>query len=145
MTNSPSMSSTPMSRFAASLTLVASLFAAACSSPPAPGAVTSEQLQAVRGAQQKVSVGVPRDAALAAFPAGNKIRLSSAQIGGVEIEEWKVEAFYDDNSKKSRDLFVSFLYFADGKLVDMSDSRIDFRSRPEIVKSWSGSAGAAVP
>jgi hypothetical protein len=31
---------------------------------------------------------------------------------------------------------VTFLYFADESFVDSSDTRIDFRSKPELVERW---------
>ncbi len=116
--------------------LGASLLAlSACSSPP-PAEVSKSELAEVRSGYAKLHPGMPRDQALAAFPKGNKVKLGSASIEGVSIEEWKVEAFYDDDKRK--DLFVTFLYFLDGKLVDSSDSRIEFREHPEIVSKWKG-------
>lgn len=120
-----------------SLTIVAAVLAGAqgCSAPQ-PAAVSDQQLAAVRSAQTKLAVGTPIKESLAAFPAGNKVRLSAATMDGIAIEEWKVEAFHDGGSKEGRDLFVQFLYFADGTLVDMSDERIDFRARPELAERW---------
>lgn len=107
----------------------------ACSSPP-PAEVSKGELAEARAGYAKLHTGMTRDQALAAFPKGNKVKLGSASIGGSTIEEWKVEAFYDDDKRK--DLFVTFLYFLDGKLVDTSDSRIAFRDHPELVEKWKG-------
>lgn len=115
------------------LPLVALLIVAACSSPPA-GAVDKEQLAAIRGTAAKVAVGAPRDQVLAQYKGANQVRLGSAEIEGATIEEWKVEAFNDQGT--GRDLFVQFMYFANGRLVDASDARIAFRENPTIVKAW---------
>jgi hypothetical protein len=109
----------------------------ACSSAP-KGAVSEKELAETRATQQSLRLGQAKDDALSQFKHGNVLRLSSARISGVDIEEWKVEAFNDDNSKKSRELFVSFLYFANGKLVDIRDTRADYTRDAEIVRHWSG-------
>jgi hypothetical protein len=106
---------------------------AGCSSP-APGQVSKEDLAAVRTGYAKLHTGMSRDEALNSFPKANKVKLGSASMGGATIEEWKVEAFYDDDKRK--DLFVTFLYFLDGKLVDQSDTRIAFRDQPDLVDRW---------
>ena len=50
--------------------------------------------------------------------------------------EARAEAFHDTN--KGRDLVVQFLYFRNDVLVDMSDSRIDFRNDAALTKRWAG-------
>ena len=112
---------------------IALLSLGACSSAP-PAEVSKDELGAVRSGYSKLHTGMTRDQALAAFPKGNKVKLGSSSIGGATVEEWKVEAYYDDDKRK--DLFVTFLYFLDGKLVDSSDTRIAFRENPEIVDKW---------
>lgn len=107
----------------------------ACSSPP-PAEVSKSDLAAVRASYAKLSTGMTRDQALNSFPKGNKVKLGSASVGGATIEEWKVEAYHDDDDRK--DLFVTFLYFLDGKLVDSSDTRIAFREQADIVDRWKG-------
>jgi hypothetical protein len=103
--------------------------------------VSESELNSVKQASEKVSVGMSKTDALAAFKSGNKTKLSSTTIAGAAIEEWKVEAFYDDDWKKSRSMFVSFLYFMNDKLVDTSDKRLDYRSNPTLVNHWREAAG----
>lgn len=124
-----------------SLTAATSLLAATllsgCASKPR-AEVSEKQLVAVRDAHAMLKVGEPTQKALDSFPAGNKVKLGASELGGVSIEEWKVEAFRDEKNRK--DLFVTFLYFCNGKFVDSSDTRIDFRNNPAIVSQWSGAA-----
>ena len=103
-----------------------------------PGKVSKADLKKIRGAAENVSIGMSKDDALAAYPKGNKVRLSTSSVEGVTIEEWKVEAYHDDDWKKSRDLYVTFRYFAGDKLVDISDTRHDYREDPELVSQWLG-------
>lgn len=107
--------------------------AGGCSSSP-PAEVSESELREVRSGYAKIHTGMTRDAALAAFPHGNKVKLGSTSVGGTSVEEWKVEAFHDVDDRK--DLFITFLYFMDGKLVDSSDTRIMFREHPELVDRW---------
>jgi hypothetical protein len=120
-------------RLTAGACLTAVVLLSACSSSP-PGEVSKSELAETRAGYAKLHTGMTRDAALATFPKANKVKLGSANVGGATIEEWKVEAFYDDKDRK--DLFVTFLYFLDGKLVDSSDTRIAFRENPELVDRW---------
>jgi hypothetical protein len=124
------------------LVIVAAAAVAACASDPAD--VSGGDLKKIRAGASNVHVGMTKQAALDAYPKGNKVRLSSSSFEGTAVEEWKIEAYADDDWNKSRDLFITFLYFADDKLVDMSDSRLPYRESPELVNRWvGGSAGAA--
>ena len=116
--------------------LVAALLAGCSSSPPAQ--VSKDELASVRQSHAGLVPGMPKGKALDSFKAGNKVKLGSAMIGGASIEEWKVEAFHDHDSRK--DLFVTFLYFRNDVLVDSSDSRINFRENSELLERWQGSA-----
>lgn len=111
----------------------------ACSSPPKAGEVSTKQLATLRQTHRDVKAGASMKQALASYPGANEVRLGTSSVDGVTIEEWKVEAFND--SKSGRDLFVSFLYFAGEKLVDVSDTRIDYRGNPELVKRWASQSG----
>ncbi len=113
--------------------VVSALALGACSSSP-PAEVSKSELAEVRAGYGKIQTGMSRDQALGAFPYGNKVKLGATSAGGSSIEEWKVEAYNDEKDRK--DLFVTFLYFLDGKLVDSSDSRIMFRENPEIITQW---------
>lgn len=123
-----------MTRSACSIVAVAVLFAAGCSSKPA-GSMSSSDLDRVRIAADGVATGTPKAEVLKSVQPANTVKLGSAEIEGVSVEEWKVEAFHDKN-KSGRDLFVRFFYFADSKLVDVSDTRVPFREKPELVKAW---------
>jgi len=116
----------------AALALSATLFAGCASKPAAE--VSKEELAAVRASYASITPGMPRQQVLDSFKAGNKIKLGSSVTGGATIEEWKVEAFRDEDKRK--DLFVTFLYFCDDRFVDSSDSRIDFRTNTALVEEW---------
>lgn len=104
-----------------------------CATKP-EGAVSEDELVSVRQTHAQIALGATKEATLGAFKVGNKVKLSAALLGGVNVEEWKVEAFHDE--KSGRDLFVTFLYFCDGLLADQSDNRIDFRDNAELVTRW---------
>lgn len=107
--------------------------AGGCASEP-PAQVSSKEMAAVRKAHSALAPGASRDAALESFGDANVVKLGAATIDGVSIEEWKVEAFQDVRSGK--DLFVSFLYFRDDRLVDSSDTRLNFRENPQLIERW---------
>lgn len=111
---------------------------AGCSSKPA-GSVSASELQASRESYAKLPVGTAKNEALEKLGQGNKVKLGSASIDGAMIEEWKYEAFVD-KEKQGRDLFVTFLYFCNDRLVDTSDTRIDFRNNAQLVERWRKSA-----
>jgi hypothetical protein len=115
----------------------------ACASNSAK--MSEGDLKKVEAAATNVHVGMGKQEALDTYPRGNKVRLSSSSFGGVAVEEWKIEAYADDDWNKSRDLFVSFLYFAGDKLVDMSDTRLPYRESPDLVNRWIGGGAAEAP
>lgn len=105
---------------------------AGCSGPK--GSMNEKQLAGVRSAAGEVTPGIARDELIRAVAPAHAISLGSSVVDGVEVEEWKIEAFHD--SGKGRDLFVRFYYFVNGTLVDASDRRIDYRQNRELVRSW---------
>lgn len=113
----------------------AALTIAGCASKPA-AEVSRNELAASRRAYHDIKPGTSRDEVLSSLKSGNKVKLGASTIDGAVIEEWKYEAFHDENKRK--DMFVTFLYFLDGRFVDGSDTRIDFRNNPEIVSRWTG-------
>lgn len=123
----------------AALAFAAALSASACGSKSA-AEVSKGQLAEARSAYASATPGDPKKQVLDSFSHGNKVKLGSSVIDGATIEEWKYEAFNDH--KGGKDLFVTFLYFCNDRFVDSSDSRIDFRNNPELVKRWSSAAGA---
>ncbi|MFO0827813.1 MAG: hypothetical protein U0572_06640 [Phycisphaerales bacterium] len=119
----------PITAFAVSFVMLV-----ACAATP--GKVSEKELAVIRQDAMQIPPGTPRDATLDKLKPCNTVRLGAGTYGGVAVEEWKAEAFYEH--KDGRDLFVRFLYFANGKLADVSDQRIDFRNNPALVKQWSG-------
>ncbi len=105
-----------------------------CESAP-KGSVSEGELKTIRGMAQGITPGQKKADVLAKYERANVVRLSSTQLEGATIEEWKAEAFFD--SKKGRDLSVQFLYFRNELLVDVSDSRLDFRNDAALAKRWS--------
>jgi hypothetical protein len=100
--------------------------------------VSKKDMVAVRQSHAAIRVGDPKQKVLDSFQSGNKVKLGASELGGAMIEEWKVEAFHDENKRK--DMFVTFLYFRNDKFVDSSDTRIDFRNNAAIVERWAGTA-----
>lgn len=126
-------------RIAMAVTLVLTLsFLVACAEGPAKAKVSKEDVQSTRSTFQSLSLGAPKDEVLASFKHGYELRMSASSVKGVPVEEWKIEAYNDDNWNKSRELFVGFMYFANGKLVETSSSRVDYRSNASIVENWTG-------
>ena len=107
-----------------------------CASDPAK--VSKSDLTHVRRAADKLTIGMSKDDVLQSIGDASTKRLTTSRVGGISIEEYTVEAYYDDDWNKSRDLYKSFLYFADGTLVEIADRRIDYGGNPEIVKQWTG-------
>ena len=110
---------------------------ASCGSKP-KGSVSEKELAMIRDVSHSIAPGMKKSAVLPKFEkdGANVVRLSSTQLDGATIEEWKTEAFND--SKKGRDLSVQFLYFRNDVLVDLSETRIDFRNDPALTKRWAG-------
>lgn len=111
-----------------------SLSLAACGAPKSAAAVSESEMKKVRSSFANLKTGASTKDTLASFTAGNKVKLGSANIAGAAIEEWKVEAMRE--AKPRNDLFISFLYFCNDRLVDITDTRVDFRANPELVKQW---------
>jgi hypothetical protein len=121
--------------------LAATLLIAGCSSDKAK--MSEGDVKAMRSSYESLSIGMSKDEALGTFKKGNKVKMSSSSIAGKAIEEWKVEGYHDDDWNKTRDMFITFLYFADGRLVDVSDRRLSIRENPELVQSWGGGGADA--
>lgn len=130
-----------MNRVARSIGAVVGVMAAAglaaCSSAP-KGSVSKKELRDIKASAQTVAPGQPKADVLAKYEGANLVRLSSTQVDGAAIEEWKSEAFTD--SDHGRDLSVQFLYFRNDILVDTSDTRLDYRGDSELMKRWAAGA-----
>ena len=107
-----------------------------CESDPAK--VSKDQVADIRTDSQSLRIGMTKKEALGTFDRGNKVMLGTTAIGDASVEEWKVEAYHDDDWAKQRDLFVTFLYFVNGRLVDVSDKRLAPRDNPDLVDRWTG-------
>ncbi len=103
-----------------------------------PSKVSKGDLEQVRSSYDSLKVGMTHEQVEQTMRKGNLIRMGSSSMSGAAIEEYKLEAYHDDDWNKQRDLFVRFLYFAEGELVDMSSTRIDYREQPEVVRGWVG-------
>ncbi len=101
-----------------------------------PGKVSKGDVQSVRAAYESLSIGMSKEAVTKALHKGNLVRLGSSSMSGATIEEYKIEAFHDDDWNKSRDLFIGFMYFANDKLVETSSARVDYRANPAMVEQW---------
>jgi hypothetical protein len=104
-----------------------------CGSAP-KAEVSRSELEKIRTWNQSITIGDPKAKVLKGYAAGNTVKLGSSAMDELAVEEWKAEAYHDESKRK--DLFVTFLYFADESFVDSSDTRIDFRSKPELVERW---------
>ena len=104
-----------------------------CSSKPV-AQVSRTELASVRQTNAAIRIGDPKQKVLGSFKSGNQVKLGASELDGAVIEEWKVEAFYDNDNR--RDLFVSFLYFRNDRFVDSSDTRIDFRNNSTLTDKW---------
>jgi PBP1b-binding outer membrane lipoprotein LpoB len=98
--------------------------------------VSSGDLNQVRSTTEDLQIGMSQDDVEKVLKKGSFKRLSTSSMNGVAIEEYKIEAYHDDDWNKRRDLFVRFLYFADGTLVEISDRRLDYRENPAISQRW---------
>lgn len=118
----------------AGVVIVAASMLIACGG--SPGKVSKRDLQDVRAAYNQVALGMTESEVASLLRKGSYERLSSGTVDGMAVEEYKLEAYYDDDWNKTRDLQIAFFYFADDRLVSISDSRIQYRAKPEIVAQW---------
>lgn len=120
----------------AATALVATVVLAGCSSDPAK--VSKDDVARVEAAADDLKMGSSKSEVMSQLEYGQKKQLSSSTVAGVAVEEWRLDAVHDDDWSKKRTQYVRFLYFANGKLVQVSDKRIDYQTNPEVVKSWAG-------
>jgi len=103
-----------------------------------PGKVSQDDLKRAREATSKISPGMTKEEVMKTAKYGAQHRLSAATVDGVQIEEYKLEAYHDDDWNKTRDLNVAFLYFVDDVLVDLSDKRLSYRDDAALISRWTG-------
>ena len=94
--------------------------------------VTSDEMRDLVARTRTLRVGMSREEALGAFPAECLNLKSSTTDGGSVFEEWQVEAFND----KDDVYFRRYLYLANDRLAAFSDTRIDYRENPELMRGW---------
>jgi hypothetical protein len=116
--------------------MLVALAAGLCGCKSDPAKVSEGDLTKVRASFDQLAVGMTKDEALGTFKKGSKVRLSSSVVAGANVEEYKIEAYHDDDWNKRRDLFVAFLYFLDGTLVEISDTRENYAEEPATVERW---------
>ncbi len=97
--------------------------------------VTPAQVEDMIGRTRGLRVGMPREDALGLYPAEHLNLKSSTTAEGGVFEEWQVEAY----SRTNDVYFRRYLYFADGSLAAFSDSRVEYRENPEVLRGWAGS------
>ena len=97
--------------------------------------VSKGDLKSIERSSMEVEVGSTRQEVQSAFKKGNFVRLGETMVGGAKIEEWKLEAYTDDDWNRSRDQYIKFYYFMNDTLVDISNQRINFRD-PGVVANW---------
>lgn len=118
------------------LALSIALLAGCAAKGPAQAKVSKDDVASTRTVFESLDIGEPKPAVLEQFKKGYKLRLGAATVRGTKVEEWKIEAYHDDDWNKTRDLFVGFMYFADNRLVETSTTRVDYRSSPTILDNW---------
>lgn len=96
--------------------------------------VNAAQFEEVMRQNHRVRLGMHRDEVLALYPADLLSLKSSASIEGAVVEEWQVMAIRSD----WRNSFERWLYFVDGSLVEMRDSRLSTQGRVAQVFRWRG-------
>ena len=105
-----------------------------------PGKVSKGEVEKVRQTSAQMDVGTSKDDVLQAYKGAGQYRLSSTSHKGHQVEEYKIEAYHDDDWNRSRDQVIQFLYFVDDALVEISDSRVNYRENAAILDRWVGSA-----
>lgn len=96
--------------------------------------VTHDQMQSLAAANRRLGIGMDKAAALALYPAHLTTLVSSANIQGHRVEEWRVDALRADGNA----YFRRYLYFTDGKLSEFGDTRLDYRDNPAVHGAWLG-------
>jgi len=120
----------------AAAALTTTILLGGCQSDPAK--VSKNDVAKVEDATDSLAMGTSKSDVMSTLKYGDKKQLSSTTIEGIAVEEWQVAAVHDDDFAHTRTQYIRFLYFADGKLVQVSDRRIDFASNPDLVSSWAG-------
>ena len=106
-----------------------------------PAKVSKDDLQRVERSQENLKIGMSKDEALGLFKKGSTTRLAATSLGEDSVEEWKVEAYHDDDWNKERSMFVTFMYFMNDRLVDISDARLVYRDNADLVQRWRSGSG----
>jgi hypothetical protein len=123
-----------MSRSSLALLLAFTVASVAAGCKSDPSAVSEGQLATARESAASLSPGMPKEEALGVFKKAAQHRLSASVVNGVSVEEYKIEAQHD------QDLMIRFLYFVDGRLVEISDRRVDYKADPLVAERWRAAA-----
>ncbi len=95
--------------------------------------ITSVQMDDMIARTRQLRVGMPREDALALYPAEHLNLKSSTSAEGSVFEEWQVEAY----TRHHDVYFRRYLYFANNTLAAFSDTRVDYRENPDVLRGWS--------
>lgn len=96
--------------------------------------ITATEMDDMIARTRDLRVGMPREEALNLYPAEHLNLKSSTAVDASVFEEWQVEAY----SRNSDVYFRRYLYFADGTLAAFSDTRVEYRENPEVLRGWAG-------
>ena len=124
----------PMVAAALALPLGGCIFVGGTTRVYASERVTEAEMTDMLSRTRDLRVGMAREAALGLYPATHLNLKSSTSVDGTVFEEWQVEAY----SSRGDVHFRRYLYFADGTLAAFSDSRVDYRENPEVLRGWAG-------
>lgn len=94
--------------------------------------IDGDQMADLVGRTRQLRVGMPRQEVLNLYPAQHLNLKSSTSAEGSVFEEWQVEAY----SHRGNVHFRRYLYFANDALAAFSDSRIDYRENPGVLRGW---------
>jgi|GEM_PF-2028938 len=83
-------------------------------------------------ANKSVRLGMSRDEAVGLYPPDLATLRGQTTWNGHAVEEWQVAARLRDGATT----FERWLYFVDDALVELNDSSVDWRERPDVRSAW---------
>jgi hypothetical protein len=102
------------------------------------GCAGGRELREYEQSFQRVSVGMPKDDVLKTIaPYGSRNLIGTTSIEGQVVEEWSFKAGFRYGPDVTHFESVSrYLYFVNGKLVDMSNKPLEYRDRRDLIIEW---------
>lgn len=95
-------------------------------------AVSKTEMVEVMDANNRVRLGMTLEEALESYPQRLVTLRSSASIDDHTIEVYQVAAYQSNGASR----FERWLYFVDGKLVEVSDVELDWRGNEGLLLNW---------